>query len=102
MTIHPLQQITLEDDSTYYYSVKPYEMMNVLGMAIAPLLEFNIFRNSEENAPVFYRLYKTKEGSWYEISSAQASIDHHILRKLKTGIDRQEDPVEKEKMDLHL
>ena len=101
MTIHPLQQITLEDNSTYYYSVEPYEMMNALGMAIAPLREFKIFRNGEENEPVFYKLYKTKEGSWYEISSLQPSIDYSILRKLKTGIDLQEVPVKKEKMDLH-
>ncbi len=101
MTIHPLQKITLEDDSTYYYSVEPYEMMNALGMAIAPLREFNIFRDREENEPVFYKLYKTKEGSWYEISSLQPSIDSGILRKLKTGIDLQEGLVKQEKVDLH-
>lgn len=101
MTFHNLQQITLEDDSTYYYTVEPYEMMNALGLAIAPLREFNIFKNSGENEPVLYKLYKTKEGSWYEISSVQPSIDYGILRKLKTGIDLHEGPVKKEKMDLH-
>lgn len=89
MNIFPAHQLTLPDEQQYSYSVVPYEMTNALGHTIAILQEYTITGINECNG-FFYRLYKTKEGNWYEINSPTPSVENDILRKLKTAIDMQE------------
>ncbi|HUZ58048.1 MAG TPA: hypothetical protein VMU83_04645 [Hanamia sp.] len=94
MTIITNNQITTPDEEEYFYSVSPFEMTNALGSVVAILQEytFNKMDGTSELHP--YKLYKTKEGNWYEINPSTPSLENNILRKLKTAIDLQENPVE--------
>ena len=94
MTIRPINQITIQDDEQYAYSVSPYEMANALGNVIAILQEYTFTRMDDNSEPQPYKLYKTKEGNWYEINPAAPSLEKNMVRKLKTAIDMQETPVE--------
>lgn len=94
MTIKLTNQILTQDNELYSYSVSPYEMTNALGHVIAILQEY-IFTKMERGIESgSYKLYKTKEGNWYEINSPALSPENSILRKLKTAIDIQESSVE--------
>ncbi len=77
------KQIILEDKSQYFYSVNPVEISNALGSVIAILDEYSITNSSGQN----YRLYKTKEGNWYDISERNSSVNSTILRALKSALD---------------
>ncbi|MGG9963033.1 hypothetical protein [Ferruginibacter sp. SUN106] len=83
------QQITLEDNSQFYYTVKPYELTNALGNVIAVLQEYT-FTKKEEHDPLTCRLYKTKEGNWYDIEEAKILAEKSVLRMLKSAIDMKE------------
>lgn len=79
------KQITLDDGSQYFYSVKPVEMNNILGTSVAILNEYFITNSDGEN----YKLYKTNEGNWYEISEVNKDANKSVLLKLKLAIDAQ-------------
>ena len=83
-------QIILEDKSQFYYTVKPYELTNVLGNIIAVLQEYHFTKKDETNMPYSCRLYKTKEGSWYDIEETKIFSEKAILRMLKSAIDSKE------------
>ncbi|MEO6837184.1 MAG: hypothetical protein ABI261_05580 [Ginsengibacter sp.] len=94
MTIITSNQINIQGEDEYFYSVSPYEMTNALGSVVAILQEYTFTRMGEKGELNSYKLYKTKEGNWYEINSTVLYPDNTILRKLKTAIDMQENPVE--------
>lgn len=77
------QHIILEDGSQYFYTVKPVQIANALGTAVAVLDEYFITNSSGET----YRLYKTNEGNWYDISEVNKGVDKGVLLGLKLGID---------------
>ncbi len=79
------KQIILEDKSQYFYSVKPVEISNALGSVIAILDEYSITNSSGQN----YKLHKTKEGNWYDISKGTGNGNNAILRALKSALDNQ-------------
>ncbi len=79
-------QIILEDKSLYFYNVKPVEITNALGSVIGILDEYSITNTSGQN----YKLYKTKEENWYDISEGISSENNAILRALKLAIDKKE------------
>lgn len=84
------QQIILEDGSVFYYTIKPYELTNTLGSIIAVLQEYN-FTKKENNSDKFScKLYKTKEGNWYDKEETKTVEKSAILRMLKSAIDTQE------------
>ncbi len=64
-------QITLEDNSQFYYTIKPYELTNALGNIIAVLQEFNFTKNDDNSGQFSCKLYRTKEGNWYDIEEAK-------------------------------
>jgi len=80
------EQIILEDNSQYFYSVRPVEITNALGAVIATLKEYSISNVSAQ----IYKLYKTKEGNWYDIPEANPAADNAILMSLKLTINSQE------------
>jgi hypothetical protein len=82
-------QITLEDGSEYFYTVKPYELTNAIGNIIAVLQEYNFAKKDDNNGEFPCKLYKTKEGNWYDITEANSSAYYNILRCLKIAIDVQ-------------
>ncbi len=93
MTIIAANQITLHNDQQYSYSMVPFEMTNALGHTVAVLQEYTITRISEDTDFFSCRLYKTKEGNWYDINPSTPSPESNILRNLKTAIDRLEEAV---------
>jgi hypothetical protein len=82
------KEIVLEDNSHFYYTTAPYELKNALGSTIAVLEEFNFTKKEEQN-PFTCKLYKTKEGNWYDIEEAEVA-EQKILRMLKLAIDTKE------------
>lgn len=94
MTIINTHQIIIQDEEEYFYTVSPYEMTNALGSVVAILQEYTFKKTDGTSELNPYKLYKTKEGNWYEINPSAPSPGNSILRKLKTAIDIQENPVE--------
>ena len=83
-------QIILEDNSEFYYTITPYELTNALGNIIAVLQEYNFTKKDDNNGQIFCKLYKTKEGNWYDIEEAKILTEKGILRMLKSAIDAKE------------
>ena len=77
-------EIILEDNSQYFYTVRPFEITNALGAVIAVLDEYSITNINGE----IYKLYKTKEGNWYDISETIPVENNAFLRALKLAIDK--------------
>ena len=83
-------QIILEDNSQFYYTIKPYELTNALGSIVAVLQEYNFTKMDDINGEFSCKLYKTKEGNWYDIEEAKMGAGKTVLRMLKSAIDAQE------------
>ena len=83
-------QITLEDRSQFYYTISPYELTNSLGNIIAVLQEYNFANPVGFNGQFSGKLYKTKEGNWYDIEDVNIFSDKGIVRMLKSAIDIKE------------
>ena len=83
-------RITLEDNSQFYYTVSPYELTNALGNIIAVLQEYNFTKNDDNNGQFSCKLYRTKEGNWYDIEAAKLVNEKSILRLLKSAIEAKE------------
>ena len=85
-----INQITLEDNSQFYYTTKPYEVTNALGYTVAVLQEYNFTKQDNNQAQFSYRLHKTNEGNWWDIEEAKISSEKGIVRMLKSAIDVKE------------
>jgi hypothetical protein len=83
-------QIILEDNSQFYYTITPYELTNALGNIIAVLQEYNFIKKDDNNGQFSCKLYRTKEGNWYDIEEAKILTEKGILRMLKSAIDAKE------------
>ena len=83
-------QITLEDNSKFYYTITPYELINALGNIIAVLQEYNFTKKDDNNGQFSCKLYRTKEGNWYDVEEANPTGNNSILRALKLAIDNNE------------
>jgi len=53
---------------------------------MATLFEYSISNNTSQN----YKLYKTKEGNWYDIQEANPASEKTLLMTLKLAINSQE------------
>lgn len=78
-----IKEIILGDNSRFFYTIKQVEITNTLGTAVAVLDEYFITNSAGEN----YKLYKTKEGNWYDVQESNKGIDKGILLGLKLGFD---------------
>jgi hypothetical protein len=83
-------QITLEDKSQFYYAISPFELTNALGNIIAVLQEYNFTKKDDNSGQFSCKLYKTKEGNWYDFEDAKTTVEKVTLRMLKSGIDTKE------------
>ena len=83
-------QIDLEDNSQFYYTISPYELTNALGSIIAILKEYKFTKMGDNTGQFTCKLYKTKEGNWYDIEEAKMLAEKTILRMLKSAIDAKE------------
>ena len=86
-------QIILEDNSLFYYTIKPYELTNALGNIIAVLQKYNFTKKDNNSGQFSCKLYKTKEGNWYDISDDNAAVENSLLLVLKTAINKQDNSV---------
>jgi len=83
-------KITLENGVQYYYSIKPYELTNALGNVIALLQQYHFSPAEGNHAKAEYKLYKTKEGNWYDVEQTGVLTEKGVLRMLKSAIDKKE------------
>ena len=80
------ERLILADNSQYLYSITPVEIRNSLGAVMATLFEYSISNNTSQN----YKLYKTKDGNWYDIQEANPASEKALLMSLKLAINSQE------------
>lgn len=80
-----IKEIVLGDNNRFSYTIKQVEIKNILGAAVAVLDEYSI----TDSAGVNYKLYKTKDGNWYDLPEANTGIAKNILLALKLKIDNQ-------------
>lgn len=73
------QQLILEDGSAYFYTIQAVEITNTLGAVAAVLNEYFITSSTGET----YKLYKTKEGNWYDVPEVNAGANTSILMAFK-------------------
>ena len=78
-------QIILSNNERFSYTIKQVEITNILGAAVAVLDEYFVTNSVGEN----YKLYKTKEGNWYDAAEANKGVNKSILLALKLKIDSQ-------------
>ena len=83
-------QVKLEDGSIYYYSISPYELKNTLGQNIAILQEYNFSKKKDESGQATSKLYKTKDGNWFDFEDARTATEMAISRLLKSAVDAKE------------
>ena len=83
-------QINLVDNTQFYYTISPYELTNALGSIIAILQEYNFTKKGDNNGQFTCKLYRTKEGNWYDIEEAKIGAEKTVLRMLKSTIDKKE------------
>ena len=83
-------QINLEDSSQFYYTITPYELTNALGNIIAVLQQYKFTKKGDNNGQFSCKLYKTKDGNWYDIEEAKMLAQKAVLRMLKSAIDAKE------------
>ena len=81
------EHVILQDNSEFFYTVKPYELTNALGNIIAVLQEYNFTKKDDNNEDFSCKLYKTKEGNWYDIEETKMDTEKVVLRMLKSAID---------------
>jgi hypothetical protein len=78
-----IKKIVLGDNSRFSYTLKQVEITNILGAAVAVLDEYFITSSNGD----IYKLYKTKEGNWYDVPEVNKGVDNSVLLDLKLGID---------------
>lgn len=78
-----IRKIVLADSSRFAYTIKQVEIVNSLGAVVAVLDEYFITNSAGEN----YKLYKTKEGNWYDVPEVNKGVDKGVILELKLGID---------------
>jgi hypothetical protein len=80
-------ELILEDGSCYYFTVQPFEMKNALDYVVAVLNEYSFTKKDSIDT---YKLYRTKEGNWYDVSEAGSSQNKSLLRDLKVAVQNKE------------
>lgn len=78
-----IKEVFLNGNSRFSYTIKQVEITNTLGAAVAVLDEYFITNSDGES----YKLYKTKEGNWYDVPEVNKGIDKGVLMGLKLGIN---------------
>ena len=84
------KEIILENGGHYFYDNQPYEMKNILGAVVAVLDEYSFIKKGSAET---YKLYKTKDGNWYDISDWIPVNNTPTLRELKIVINMMESHV---------
>ena len=70
----------------YYYTAEAV-IKNPVGKVSATLIEYTITGDTEDAADIFCKLYKTKEGFWYDSSNWDSQLDTRTRYNIKVAID---------------
>jgi len=76
----------LQEQQYFTYKIEPYKLTNFLGAHVAVLQEYSI----QNKAGEVFKLYKTIEGNWYDISEEVSIERNTVLRLLKGAIEENE------------
>jgi len=76
-------QLILDYNSKYIYTVRPVEITNLLATGVVALQEYSVV-DMEGNV---IKLYKTGIGNWYDLPEMNADAQCALLSLLKSGID---------------
>ncbi|MGC4102364.1 hypothetical protein [Ferruginibacter sp.] len=80
-------QISLPDNQSFSYTISPFEILNALENVVAILQEYHFTRMMDNDTRIDYKLYRTKEGNWYDVEEPKTDQDKSIIRTLKSAID---------------
>ena len=82
--------VLIADGIRFYYSKNTVEITNALSTIVAVLQEYLVVNSTPKNGGIICKLYKTKEGNWYDKADEKIAIDKQLLRQLKSAIDKKE------------
>jgi hypothetical protein len=77
-------------NQTLYYYNQQADIKNPLGKVSAILSEYVIVKNKENIAEIVCKLYKTKEGYWYDPEEPHFEINNKTRLEIKSAIDAKE------------
>jgi hypothetical protein len=77
------KELILEDGRCFLYTTLPYEMKNVLGAVVALLDEYSF---TQKGTSETFKLYRTKEGNWYNLGENTDTTQTQLFLELKTAI----------------
>jgi hypothetical protein len=83
-------QVILEDNTTYCYIIKPYELKNPLGNIVAVLKEYTFTKKEHNGGACIFKLYKTKEENWYDLEENNSAPGKVLSMMLKGSINEKE------------
>jgi hypothetical protein len=86
LTDPEIKVLLFGDGQKYFYTINPVQITNVLGNSVIILLEYSLTDLNGKN----HKLYKTKEGNWYDMPEANFAVDNAVLMSLKSAINSQE------------
>ncbi len=81
------KQITLEDGNIYFYTVQPFELNNAVGNLIAVLQQYTLTKKDDITGLFSCKLYRTKDGNWYDFEEPASMDEKKQIRMLKSAID---------------
>jgi len=80
-----MNTLVLKDTiQTFYYHTQEADIKNSLGKVSATLTEYVIYT---DKVNIICRLYKTKEGYWYDPFESKEVIDNKTKQEIKAAID---------------
>ena len=85
-----VNQVILEDKTTYCYIIKPYELKNPLGNIVAVLKEYSFTKKDDNSGVCIFKLYKTKEENWYDLEENNSAPGTVLSMMLKGSINEKE------------
>jgi hypothetical protein len=83
------QLLTLKDGRTFEFFTSFVNIKNPLGAIRATLKEYTLSETSSEEEKTIYKLYKTKDGYWYDHPSAERP-NPLLIMVLKAALDEME------------
>ena len=82
-----MKTITVQDGNQYFYTISDSAAVNPLGVLKATLTEYSLYRTENAESPVG-KLYKTKEGNWYDAPNSNMTC--FLSSCLKIALDASE------------
>lgn len=84
------KELILDNGNCYLYTIQPYEMKNVLGAVVALLYEYSFTKKGVSET---FKLYRTKEGNWYNLGENTNAAETQLFLEIKTAISFYEEQI---------